>query len=541
MPEAKTGDKEQAQGKRKDNALMQWTRFMRSKRKSLEDKLLHVSDDITPLVNAFFESAHMSSGEELTPIEKDYIESNYYKAFEVIAHMDSAFDDIPYCTPDDPTGENHENVFTDAIVIQELFVLYYFTTRPDLKPSGHDLGEMLKDADNIRETYKRFDEFLAQRFKDRFIHDGLFTEDFEYHDHNDDDLLEDIAAFIKQENPADAQEIIELMSTATIDRQAIPNNKLANTITRGIIDIGQIVIDVAGKQEKKKQKTIETTCILTDESNNVKLSGRQKFTDYDRSVYNAVSSLYKFGDANHIVTSAMIFRSMNGLTGSEKPTAGQLSAVTKSVDKMRFIRVQIDCTAEWKARGITLNSKQIDEGIADTYLLMAKSIKVKAGGQIVTAYRLMDTPILLEYSEAVNQVLTIPADVLAIKKLSITTDPDGITHTQTKGLLSNTDQRIVLKGYLIRRIEGMKGNNSLHNKSIALYDYDKNGEHHEGLYSKANIPDADGTIKELSRMEMKRIRDDVETMLEYWKHTQYIKDYKPVTRQTKIISYEIIV
>lgn len=50
-------------------------------------------------------------------------------------------------------------------------------------------------------------------------------------------------------------------------------------MTRGIIDIGRITLEESRRGAKK---LVETTCILTYEGDNVHLSGRQPFTEYDR-------------------------------------------------------------------------------------------------------------------------------------------------------------------------------------------------------------------------------------------------------------------
>ena len=426
-----------------------------------------------------------------------FFESDYMKVVRALGEVDSLFEE-----PADP----------DVIGVKESFILYYFTTRPDIRPS--EAGQFTQaDKEKLIEQYKRFEAFIVKYFdgveRANAARDGEWTAALE--------------AFIAAENPADAQEIIEHLTSVLPEKYVVPNNKLANTMTKGIIDIGKITLEESRRGAKK---LVETTCILTYEGDNVHLSGRQPFTEYDRNVYNAVSSLYIYGDQSHVVTPAMVYRAMTGLTDSEKPTAGQLAAVTRSLDKMRFIRARIDCTEELKMRRITLNSKQINGGEIDTYLLTADAIKVQAGGQTVRAYRIIKTPILYEYAAAVKQVLTLPASVLDVKELN----PGGSIGAR----LPNTESRILIKGYLIRRIEGMKGKNGLSNPVISLYDYQRDGETHQGLYSIAGKPDAD-------RKEMQRIREDAEKMLAYWTATGYIKAFEAQTERKKITGYKITV
>lgn len=431
-----------------------------------------------------------------------FFESDYMKVVRALDEVDSLFEE-----PADP----------DVIGVKESFILYYFTTRPDIRPS--EAGQFTQaDKEALIAQYKRFEAFIVKYFdgveRANAARDGEWTAALE--------------AFIADENPADAQEIIEHLTSVLPEKYVVPNNKLANTMTRGIIDIGRITLEESRRGAKK---LVETTCILTYEGDNVHLSGRQPFTEYDRNVYNAVSSLYVYGDQSHVVTPAMVYRAMTGLTDSEKPTAGQLAAVTRSLDKMRFIRARIDCTEELKMRRITLNSKQINGGEIDTYLLTADAIKVQAGGQTVRAYRIIKTPILYEYAAAVKQVLTLPASVLDVKEISEMT-VDGAKKLTIGARLPNTESRILIKGYLIRRIEGMKGKNGLNNPVIALYDYQRDGETHQGLYSIAGNPDP-------TRTEANRIRDNAEKMLAYWAATGYIKSFEAQTERKKITGYKI--
>lgn len=433
-----------------------------------------------------------------------FFESDYMKVVRALDEVDSLFDE-----PADP----------DVIGVKESFILYYFTTRPDIRPS--EAGQFTQaDKEKLIEQYKCFEAFIVKYFdgveRANAARDGEWTAALE--------------AFIAAENPADAQEIIEHLTSVLPEKYVVPNNKLANTMTRGIIDIGRITLEESRRGAKK---LVETTCILTYEGDNVHLSGRQPFTEYDRNVYNAVSSLYIYGDQSHVVTPAMVYRAMTGLTDSEKPTAGQLAAVTRSLDKMRFIRARIDCTEELKMRRITLNSKQINGGEIDTYLLTADAIKVQAGGQTVRAYRIIKTPILYEYAAAVKQVLTLPASVLDVKEISEMT-VNGAKKLTIGARLPNTESRILIKGYLIRRIEGMKGKNGLSNPVISLYDYERDGETHQGLYSIAGKADA-------KDLEAKRIRTDVEKMLAYWQATGYIKAFEAQTQRRKITGYKITV
>lgn len=342
MPEAKTGDKEQAQGKRKDKSLMQWARLMRDKRISLEKKMHHVSDDINSLINDS-EATQAGTGDEAATAQQDYHSSNYAAVFEAIADMDSVFDDMPYCTPDDPTGENHENIFTDSFALKELFILYYFTTRPDIKPSSHDAwGDIIGDSDNIRETYKRFDDFLGQRFVERFIHDGFITEDFEV---SDDDLQGDIAAFVKSEHPNGADEIIVKIESHPLDDIIYPVDKVNHSVWKLLEKdtVGQIGIHL----EKTGSKTEIMGIYAIDFSgieDLIEQSGgkiTKQLLPFDKRLYIAVDSLYQAGNA--YITIPEIYRAM-GHNGN--PPQREINRIIQSLMKMESAKIYLTNQAE---------------------------------------------------------------------------------------------------------------------------------------------------------------------------------------------------
>jgi len=292
-------------------------------------------------------------------------------------------------------------------------------------------------------------------------------------------------------------------------KHLIPNNKLTNALGADIIGVGKVAISVS---KPKAKQPIDIICNLNYEGEKVKLAGRQNFTEYDRNVYNAVTSLFVFGDQSHIVTPAMVYRAMVGMGETENPSPQQIGAVTRSLDKIRFIRAVVDCTEEFKQRRISLNGEYVTNGIIDTYLLNASAIQIQAGGRAVRAYKIDKTPVLYAYSRALNQVYTVPAALLDIRAV------DSKTGKATTSRICNTESRIQVKGYLLRRIEGMKGKNALKNDVISLLSCDKEGKHHAGLYEIAG----DATP---SRIVAKRVRDYAEDVLKFWKAKKYISSY----------------
>lgn len=290
-------------------------------------------------------------------------------------------------------------------------------------------------------------------------------------------------------------------------KHLIPNNKLANSLTKDIIGAGIIELDVSGKKEPE----LLTRCILNYEGDNVKLSSRQPFTEYDRNVADAVTSLYEYGDSSHIITAAQVYRAMVHATKTETPSAQQIGAVTKSLDKMRFVRVQIDCSQELTRRKVSLNGAQVTSGKIDTYLLALEKIEVTAGGQRVSAYKIMKPPILYEYSSLTRQVLTVPAALLDVR------DNTGVK-------VSNTELRIAAKGYLLRRISVMKGKSGARQSHTIKYS---------SLYEEV-CPG-----QTLRRVEQQRLRDYTAIVLENWTWKGFISGYTETLQGSKKIGVEI--
>lgn len=311
-----------------------------------------------------------------------------------------------------------------------------------------------------------------------------------------DALIERAASRIgTAEADREAREVREALPRLTSivpQKRVSPMNKLANSL-RELIDVGERDLTVI---DEGKPTEVNTRCIVSYEGDNVTLSGRQTFTEYDRNVADAVTSLYLYGDSSHVVTPASVYRAMVHATESETPSPQQIGAVTKSLDKLRFVRVRVNLVDEFTRRNISLNGEQIVDGEIDTYLLALTKLKVSTGGKAITAYKIMSTPILYEYAHLVGQVSTVPAKLLDIRD-------------ETGAKVTNTEQRIEIKSYLLRRIERMKGKTGKkQSRHITYADLYKNLEE--------EAP---------SRKKQQQIREYVAKCLDSWTRDGYIKGY----------------
>lgn len=291
----------------------------------------------------------------------------------------------------------------------------------------------------------------------------------------------------KLNNPLSAnEEAIEILKSVIPEKHVKPNNKLANKITKDIVDEGEFNLIVSSSKAKKE---VFTKVMLAYDNKYIKLSG-QKYTPYDREVYDGVVTLYEAG--NNIVTPAMVYRAMNGLTESEYIKPETLEAVTKSLDKSRYIQVNIDYTEEAR-----LYNKKIQKTTYEGYLLNAEKITVKINGMEHEGYKIFRKPILYEYAQVSGQIITVPSKLL-----------------QTKDAVRSTDEVIVIRGYLLRQIEWMRNAKTNRSENIT----------YQGIYNELEISRIALDAKAYENKTAK-VRSNIKAILHEWKEEGYIINY----------------
>lgn len=376
------------------------------------------------------------------------------------------------------------------------------TTEADLKEgrsTAQGIYLALKEALPVMLEETQKDPDAATMTPHEFIESGKF-----------DEIASKVAARLNNTDLTadDIKEALPQLASVLPQKHVIPNSKLSNSLVKDdLIGTGETWLDVGNKKSD-----ITTRVILSYEGDNVTFSGRQPYTEYDRQVYDGVCSLYEYGDECHIFTAAQAYRAMVNDTDTDTPSPQQIGAVTKSLDKMRFIRARIDCTEELTRRKLSLDGEQITGGKIDTYLLALEKVEVLTGTQKVAAYKMIKKPILYEYSQHTGQVITTEAALLDIRD-------------KTGARISNTERRIAVKGYLLRRVAVMKGKQGKKQSHNILY---------ESLYSDA-CPDMNTDDKK----EKRRIRQYVQDVLEHFKREHYIKGYEEYRTGRAITGVEI--
>lgn len=288
----------------------------------------------------------------------------------------------------------------------------------------------------------------------------------------------------------------ENLRTIGLKKLIMPNNKLSNVLTtKDVFNQNSELVTFTGRS-----KEITTSCLIEYDTENVVFESVRPFTEYDRAVYNAVTSHYVAG--NTVMTASMICRAMTGKTkDNSNPSPQQVGAVTRSLKKMGLIRINLDLTNEFQNRKITLDDEHITSYKISEMLLTYRSVEVMTKGRKVEAFEFLSSPILYSYSKATNQVITVP-----IKFLDTPMD--------------NTEKIINLKNYLIRRIEGIKCKNRLKHDIILF----------ENVYELS---------EDTNKEDNKRTRTHIIRILDYWKDENYIKNYKFIKQGKSYYSIKI--
>ena len=228
-------------------------------------------------------------------------------------------------------------------------------------------------------------------------------------------------------------------------------------------------------------------------SEDVRLS--KPVTKFDQAVYDTVASLIVNNDAafredGHLdLTDGQIYSALTG--GKSWSNASDLEGISASIYKGLYTRVTIDFSDQVKSDQLRLFDDELASGTIDAPLIAGEAITLTTvNGKKVSGYRIYTMPALFKYGSAVKQIASYPQELLNV--------PD----------ISNTRRNVVLKAYLLRRIEEIK------RSAIS------NRIKYSTMLNEIN----DQEEKAFTRKD--RLRKDVLKCLRYWKSKGAITDYK---------------
>ena len=260
-----------------------------------------------------------------------------------------------------------------------------------------------------------------------------------------------------------------------------------------------------------------------DEATGITFKGNN-LTEYERQVANACFSLWteaKKKKVPAVFTIDAVYRAMPGC--GEKPSPAQRKAIEETIEKLRRLFTEIDATEELRHRG-KLGADQTFH-INNYFLNMTKAtVKTLNGGQLVDAYIINSEPIVLQYAKMTGQIVTGSARFLAVEKLKLN-PRTGKPELSGEPLPMNQDRQAII-GYLTRRVGTMKHDKK--NKTPKLSRTIK----FDTLFQET------GTLTDNRKQTMNN-RNFCFDVLDYWKETGYIKNYRAQTSGKSITGVSI--
>ena len=257
-----------------------------------------------------------------------------------------------------------------------------------------------------------------------------------------------------------------------------------------------------GKSAGKNVSTIVTM----DFPKTLALDGGGSLTNFDKTILNGVSSLLIAGTI--YFTIPMLYRAM---IGSENPSMREeaVQTIRERLEFMRHSTITLDCTEEAAAHFIK-EGQNLQSLTFSQYLLPMNRMNAVLNGREVEAYFLIDTPPLFQYASNKRQISLVDMDLLNVHFAE--------DSPLAGASLNNTPAIIVLKNYLLTRIEGMKNpNNRLQSRKILF----------TSIYEELGEP---SPIKQ----RRQRLRNYTEIYLEYLTQQNYISGYS-FTRTGRVV------
>lgn len=313
--------------------------------------------------------------------------------------------------------------------------------------------------------------------------------------------------------------INEIVQMPKPKKEYLNNSKVANYISTQN-DLFSSTMQLTTMPKKNIFVTVDLTA---DE--NLALSN-PNITQYDMAVMDAVYTMLVNGAV--AFTPEMVVRIMSGNFDQDvKPQKS--GAVTRSLHKLSLIRISIDCTNELRAR------KKIEKDQTaklTSYLMPLREIEIQSANHqtVMRGYQLIEKPVLYTYAESIKQIIDIPTKLLEI------TDPSGSGH------LSDTDDVIIIKRALIRRIELMKNDkNHMDNNTISYERYDPMTGTKKGFFSMLGFDERNYKNPKQWTKKRNSLHKIITTILDDFRNEKYITGYETVKEgKQKVTGVKII-
>ena len=235
------------------------------------------------------------------------------------------------------------------------------------------------------------------------------------------------------------------------------------------------------------------------------LTEDQRFSLFDRSVFDAVCSLFYSGTV--YFTASTVFKTMTGKGPDAKVTESQRKAVTESIEKCRYCNITVDFSQEstYYPELKNINGDPAATASFSENLLNLRRMTIMVNGKKVEGWKILSKPMLFAYSLTKKQIMSFSSRLL-------------------NSPVSKKEDIIVIQDYLLRRIQQMRRRKQLKRSDhIILMDT---------IYKVAEIP-KEYSLK-VRQNKKRRLRDTIAEILKYWTEMEFIGGFEFLTQNREI-------
>ena len=306
-------------------------------------------------------------------------------------------------------------------------------------------------------------------------------------------------AFLSKENYPKTEAFIGIRNTANrLQTLDIGKMYMNNTKVARIISTKNISVSPEIKPYEITEKNDALTIVNLWNDPHITLS--QSINQFDMAVMDAVYTIITNGHL--IFTAEQLARVLSG-DMSQNATDAKIRKIKNSINKLRYIHIKIDASDEFN----TKKNKEKEQFVFEGYLLPIESLEIKysANGKKAVAYEVLTVPALYRYAEILNQIISIPLDLF-----------------NTKEYFNDTDEKILIKRYVLKRIFQMKAHNRMYSDKISFQWQGKSGEM-KGLYAELGYtPNNSNKWRQTTKPMIKKV---VENTLRSLKDKGIISSY----------------
>ena len=310
------------------------------------------------------------------------------------------------------------------------------------------------------------------------------------------------------------------MSASTVFPVCIEKQYSNNTeLFRRLLKIQELTISPAGTRKYISFRELPKAVSFTMQSEEpMDLS----FSPFDLTLMDAIYTLMVAG--TDVVTPAQIYQTMSG-DPDQRVSAAMQDKISTHIDILSRLSILIDAGNQFAEYKRLQKASAVFSGP----LLPAEKVAARHINRTAcTAYRITEIPPIYQYAAALRQIVSIPAEWFG-----------------TKDFFNNTEEAVIIKRYILRRIQLMLSNNRMCSRRIALehdrcnYNYDAAG----GLFSELGYrPDDSTRWRKKTKPSILRV---VTGTLDHLVDLEVIDAYQPyragktASRNVPVIGFEI--